>query len=335
MQKEEILKYIDYIEKADANVKKYLMVIRRSTDEIKRLLEEDSFEGTIEELLNIPVSHKPTPVRQPTPVPVPVVVEEPKDDRKAYLEYLMGMEDWPEAISADMLTPPNEEDQIDRANSVLDMMLSRSASGMHFLDFGTGDGWIAKEALNRGCVTSTGYDILASEKWKRPDGAIFTNVYKDLPKRYFDIVMAYDVLDHCAHPQEALKQIRSLVKDDGIVYVRCHPWTARHACHLHECGLNKAYIHLLMQPEELMEMGYTPKYVYPHHLPVPMYYEWFENAGFKVEKDLPLVCDVETYFYTSEFKNWLFSEQHVPREHQTEFLDSLRVEFVDYRLVPV
>jgi hypothetical protein len=66
------------------------------------------------------------------------------------------------------------------------------------------------------------------------------------------IVFLYDVLDHAIDAEQAyIKEAHRCLAPNGTVYVRCHPWTSKHATHLYKQGINKAYFHLFLTWDEI------------------------------------------------------------------------------------
>jgi len=53
-----------------------------------------------------------------------------------------------------------------------------------------------------------------------------------------------------------LMSARQLLKPNGKIFLRCHPWTGRHGGHLYK-QINKAFVHFLFTKEELEKMGYV------------------------------------------------------------------------------
>ena len=83
------------------------------------------------------------------------------------------------------------------------------------MDFGCGEGWIAKQVIERGTSESTGFDIKKSENWEKLTDVNFTNNFNDLKPSHYDVIILYDVLDHCEDPVTLMNQVKSLIKNDG------------------------------------------------------------------------------------------------------------------------
>jgi len=319
-------------------LRRYLSVIKRAVSLIEGMLDNDDG-GLLEEMISEPEVPRALPAAEyqqpaaPPAKPAPSVAHQTA--RKKHLQDLLDIDCWPEAVPQHLMCGPTKEDQVKRAKAVLDMMLDRGLSGARLLDFGCGEGWIANEALKRGCALATGYDNTPNDNWEEFDGgAQFTSVYNEVPKHQYDIVFLYDVLDHAFEPEEVMQQVRECVKDDGVVYVRCHPWTSRHATHLWKKGINKAYLHLFFTWEEMKTLlGEPPTFTRPEKYPITAYHNWFKK-DFNIIKECPLEEPVSEFFYVPAFKDLLANEQGIAKQDIDNFIDSMKLQFVDFVLSP-
>ena len=334
-------------------VRKYISVIRRACDLLEQQLEEDvsqAFEEIAGEASPVravlppkpavviaPAVHETPSEPEPEPPPAPPVnTEEEKQHRIARAKHvsdLMGIECWPAAIpqfQAD--AKPTEEDMINRANAVLDMCLGTSVEQASFLDYGCGDGYIAAQMALRGPSSITGYDIVPSETWQRlgSEKVNYTADTNSLEGQGYDILFLYDVLDHAVDPECVMKHVKYLAKPGSLVYVRCHPWTSKHASHLPKVGLNKAYIHMFLTFEELVERGFKPLFTRIETNPLEAYRWWFRD--FKIVNERPIYDDVSEFFHVQAFKELLANEQQIPMKDIDAFLDRMRLQFVDFTL---
>jgi len=331
-------------------IRRYLSVIKRAVPCIEGILdgEGDLLEKMVE---SQPAGQPPVtpavhpvsqPVAQPVSRPVVQVVAQPvvqplQPDpafvaaRKKHISDLMAIDCWPEAMPAFFSAKePTKADQINRANAVLDMMIDRSLEGMHFLDYGCGDGWVVQEASKRGVASAIGYDIVRSEKWSGIDAAL-TDDMSQLKNGFYDVVFLYDVLDHAQDPLAVMADVKRRLRQDGAVYVRCHPWTSRHASHLFRRGLNKAYIHLFLKWHEICELiGGEPMFTREEKSPSEAYKWWFHD--FVVKKERQIKEPVSEFFHVPAFKQLLADEQGVSLAEADRLLDLMQVQFIDWRL---
>lgn len=350
----------------EKELRKYLNVIKRAVAFIEAGLENK--DGGLLELLTAeappvvpavkadppqvvrPVRRpEPQPVQEPQPQPVqpPQPVQEPpkakatlitvsdeqmKAARKKHIGDLMGIDCWPEAVPSFLVAKDtSDEDQVNRANAVLDMMLDRNVEHLNFLDFGCGDGWIARQATKRGVKEAFGYDIKHSDNWAKMTGAKFTINFSELPVNFFDVVMLYDVLDHTEDPMGVMAQVRHVMKKDGSIYVRCHPWTSKHATHMYKQGINKAYLHMFLQYDEIMELiGQQPMFTRMEKNAMEAYRWWFHEFDIKKERIVPE--PVSDFFHVPAFKELLANEQQIPMAEIDDFLKRMEIQFIDYVL---
>lgn len=264
--------------------------------------------------------------QESTPVETPVVVDD-SEARKKHVEALLAIDCWPEAIVARSAIKPTVADQINRANSVLDMMIDKSLEKVHFLDYGCGEGYVAKKALDRGAATSTAYDLVSSPSWDDPK-VTYTTKSSDLKDGFYDAIFLYDVIDHCLDAIATMKHVKSLLKPDGVVYVRCHPWTSKHATHLFRDGLNKAFIHLFLTEAEIKGLGHTPMFTRREKNPLEAY-RWFFHE-FKIKKEHVIRESLNEFFKVPSFKELVLTEQEIPADQAKDFFESMEINFVDY-----
>lgn len=218
------------------------------------------------------------------------------------LQDLLNSEAWPEAVMEFQICDENsEEEKMDRAEGIVDILINQSLKDKRFLDFGCGEGHMAKYASAQGTVLSIGYDIVKSNnskfKWeeKQENFLLTTDLEKVKSVGPYDAILIYDVLDHAQDPVQILKDAKSLLAENGTVYLRCHPWCGRHGSHLYR-QINKAFIHLIFTDEELINMGYQADFNKKVFYPIGTYKKYIEDAGFaKKEPDVD-TQDIEEFF---------------------------------------
>lgn len=339
-------------------MQRYLNVIKRAVSYIENMLENDD-DGLLEQLgkldektqhlandsqhviqansnHHIPDQQVIQKIEQQTiqnQEPVDHVVSpEQQIARKNHINSLLEIDCWPEAVPEFLVAKEaSQQDQTNRANAVLDMMIDRSLEGCSFLDFGCGDGWIAQQVLTRGAENSVGYDIKKSENWDNFENQIYTTKLSDLKPSSFDVIMIYDVLDHCEDPIFIMNKIKKLIKPDGVVYIRCHPWVSKHATHLYKKGINKAYLHLFLTNNEIKELiGEDPLFTRNEKSPIQAYHWWFKD--FNIKKERFVKEPISEFFFVESFKELLANEQQVPMSDIDEFMKGLEIQFIDYCL---
>lgn len=183
-------------------------------------------------------------------------------------------------------------------------LISLPFEEMTVLDVGCGEGHISKEIANR-AKNVVGYDIMESASWPTlmaaaPSGLLtFTADKKAVEaKKPYDCIVLYDVLDHIERedPTSLMVWLSSLLAPEGRIFIRAHPWTARHGSHLYETGLNKAFVHLALTVDELAIAGFDVKPNLRIVRPMAAYEHIFRDAGLKVFDRKGHTDPVEPYF---------------------------------------
>lgn len=317
-----------------ATIKRYVGVIRRACDLIEQQLDAETsaaFKEVLQQTstpinVNDAIRFTTLPPQPPEPKPDPSIAEA----RKKHVDALMEIDCWPLAVPAHAVGPTSEEDQINRARAVLDYTLGGSIEGANFLDYGCGEGYIASEAAMRGCAEVTGFDIEASETWNKHKNVRFTRRHGELKPKSYNLIFLYDVLDHCHDPVKLMEHVKSLIVPGGIIYARCHPWTSKHASHLPKVGLNKAFIHLFLNHDELVELGYNPMFTRVEKNPLEAYRWWFHE--FKITTEKSPSEPVNEFFHVPAFKELLANEQGLSQDQIDPFIKMMGVSFVDFVL---
>ena len=263
-----------------------------------------------------------------------------KTDNFQILKDLLESANWPSAVDAALICNKNLEDEkLDRADGILDLVINANLEKLSFLDYGCGEGHVAFRALTQNPHKSFGYDIEESASWKEFAPALFSTNWEEVKKNGpYDVVLLYDVIDHVIdEPVDNLKRIRSVLAPNAKIFIRCHPWCSRHATHLYQ-QINKAYLHLVFSEEELDSLGYkgipTKKIIHP----INTYTDWFKIAGLKIiEKEKITKAPVEEFFIKYPIvrerikANWKESYEAELREGK-KFPWQLEMQFIDFVL---
>lgn len=233
------------------------------------MIVEEVFPNRIKDLLSACQDQQEMVVR--------LIVEAQPGFRTSKLKILLGSKRWPHAVNPNLVVDRNShDDKMARADAILDRLVTAGLPGSSFLDFGCGEGHATAAARRRGAA-ATGYDEAVAggegltDDWGRVRGAA-----------PFDVVLAYDVLDHSReeHPIDCLKRVREVMSPDGRLFLRLHPWCSRTGTHAYT-GLNKAYLHYFFTQAEMAEMGAPGVWTRKVTHPIVTYADWVLKSGFQ------------------------------------------------------
>ncbi len=185
---------------------------------------------------------------------------------------------WPKAFDDSVLSVSDET----KARIIIELFVEENLTSKKFLDFGCGEGCRVIYAHKCETKLSVGYDFKEHVNWKKCDLLLSTNLNEIYGCRPFDVILAFDILNHVQDPHAVFKQISDLLSIKGKIYLRTHPWTSRHATHDVE---NKAYSHLLNENNNGM-----------FHNKIPINSSFFKNFGFKVVKERFAKQEIEGFF---------------------------------------
>lgn len=246
-------------------------------------------EDMIRELDNSPsplVDAEETPVSSSLVDAEETLVSSPDwEEVSGYLE----SNEWPQAVSpCQIVEEDSEKDKEERAEGIVQVLLP-PLLGKRFLDFGCGEGHIAKNASKEASL-SVGYDAFKSENsrlvWEDThDYCLLTTDFKRVKEMGpYEVVLIYDVLDHArgAEPSEILSKAAEVLAEGGKIYLRCHPWCGRHGGHLYR-KINKAFVHLVLSEEELRFLGVEPEHNTKVIRPLKYYHEAINAAGLVIQ----------------------------------------------------
>ena len=241
--------------------------------------------------------------------------------------WLQSKHDWPAAVNPMLIADDTSEtDKLERAEGILDHFADFRLSKMKFLDFGCGEGHLARKSLEKGVLVAVGYDPhvesdITDKLIITPD---FNKVIFQAP---YDFIMLYDVLDHAEKetPIDILEKIKGLSKSNTIIKIRCHPWISRHGGHQYK-KTNKAFSHLVFNEKEL-----APESISTLKLnnPLETYKEWFAKTGFQIKSENIIKEPVESFFKSAMIKRRIMVNQGM----NVADLANLDCSFVDYELV--
>lgn len=219
------------------------------------------------------------------------------------LKNLLESDDWPEAVlDFQIVDESSEEEKNDRAEGIVDILIEEELENKKFLDFGCGEGHIAKYASTQKTTYSVGYDINKNPKsklnWEIEENnyMLTTDFEKVKQKAPYDIILIYDVLDHADDPVEILNLAKSVLEEKGKIYLRTHPWCGRHGGHLYR-QKNKAFVHVVFSDNELEKLGLFYEEKNNKIIrPILNYIEMINKSELKIESNEREDQDVESFF---------------------------------------
>lgn len=245
---------------------------------------------------------------------------------------------WPEAVNPHLIcNPKSTEDKIERARGIIELMIEEDLKNTKFLDFGCGEGHTACLSADYKTTLSMGYDVKEYDSWSKfnqKDNLAFTTNYESLLSHGpFDIIVIFDVLDHITNdtPVNLLTKAKNLMSDKGKIYMRTHPFVSRHGTHLYH-EMNKAYIHLVFNKEELKELIPSPEYEEPSinvTTPIMSYDKFIKEAGLQVLNRRDITEKVEPFFKIPKI-----AERIIANTKMNFFPEyQMSLQFLDYVLV--
>jgi 2-polyprenyl-3-methyl-5-hydroxy-6-metoxy-1,4-benzoquinol methylase len=248
---------------------------------------------------------------------------------------LINGDNWPNATDpAQICDESSEEDKKERAQGIIEVCVNKNLKDLVVLDYGCGEGHVAFEAAQQGASLAVGYDIQSTDTSvipfeERRDTLLLTTDMGRVKVNSYDAIILYDVLDHTDSPVEVLKICKSLLRDDGEIYVRTHPFCSRHGGHAYKT-LNKAFVHLVLTDEELLE---NYEITLPEgqrvFFPLKSYGEFFQEAELEIKEKNVIKEPVEDFF-----KNKPAIKSRIMQKFQVQELPEFQmsISFIDYVL---
>lgn len=232
------------------------------------------------------------------------ILNEDKPDKSSELNNLFNLlnsTNWPEAVSEFLICSDSDDGKNERAEGILDY-IGETIQNKTILDFGCGEGHVATKAAET-AKKVIGYDI--AQTGTLPWGELLTTDFSKVQENGpYDIIIMYDVLDHCKDPVAALKQIFSVCDSQTKIFVRCHSWMSRHGSHLYK-QLNKAWAHLIFTEDELSSLGIKTEFIQKTYFPLQAQKEWFEGGGLRIIKSDIIKSIIEPFFRKKELSERL------------------------------
>lgn len=234
----------------------------------------------------------------------PSVVEQKIEENKEFdiLKNLLKSDRWPEAVAKSKIAnEDSEQDKRERAEGISNTLMP-VLHNKKFLDFGCGEGYVVKHNANRSSM-SVGYDIKSNSKsfaWEEVGEKMLLTTDFEKVREYgpYDIILIYDVLDHIENEtiEQVLEKAKSVLEPEGIIRLRCHPWSSRHGGHAYK-EINKAFVHLVFNDEELKELGLNLESNQKITNPIKTYNDAILSVGLVKQSEVELETqEVEDFF---------------------------------------
>jgi len=244
------------------------------------------------------------PVAMVVEPPLELVISEPViQSNFQQLRAILESDVWPEATPSFLICEENEDDKFERAEGIIDAV-NIDFANKKILDFGCGEGHVVKKLAAQG-HNVVGFDIKKQGvlEWDESSdpfscngkGQLTTDWQKILAQGLFDVVVLYDVMDHCADPVAALQNVRQVCTTNTHIFSRFHPFCGPHGGHLYRT-INKAYVHLFFTEDELRQMGAEPDFAQKVLFPLGAVDEWLKKSGFAVITHSMVRVNVSPFF---------------------------------------
>lgn len=244
---------------------------------------------------------------------------------------------WPEAVNPALIVDvKSNEEKTERARGVIELLIDDELKNLKFLDFGCGEGYCAYIGAEYGPTLSVGYDLIKNPQWRKfepKENTIITNDFGLVEKNGpYDIILLFDILDHVKNekPVDILIKAKNLLAPTGKIYIRCHPFTSRHATHLYH-DMNKAFLHLIFTEAELKQLIPRSIHAEPNFgsvFPKASYEQMIKEAGLVTVHSRDMREAPEEFFKIPLIKNRI-----IKNTGHKQFPDfQMSLSFIDYVL---
>lgn len=239
---------------------------------------------------------------------------------------------WPNAVSPSLIIDEaNENQKISRARLILDSFITTTVVGKRILDFGCGEGHLIK-LIRPHAKTAIGYDPSITN-----DNLITSDINIVKKSAPYDIIIAYDVLDHVESDtirDDCIKTMAKLLAPGGVILTRIHPYSSRHATHVYRT-FNKAYAHMIYTHSEMIQMGLNPTSVLKSLRPLETYRRLWKQNGLMVSCENIARYPLDDLFYENDIfqlinRHW-YSDNELYNNKEL-LMDILSIQFIDYEL---
>jgi len=241
---------------------------------------------------------------------------------------------WPRAVDPALITDQNDEDSLQyRALQILSIM-PISIKDLNVLDIGCGTGHLAVEmSYQAKSVVAYDVDTKAYGDFSQSTNLTFAQDIEQVQQNGpYDFIVMYDVLDHAkGDPLDLLKTAQQLIKQDGTIFLRTHPWVSNTGGHLYET-MNYGFLHLYLTPYEMSKLGYKLPYNIKATRPMAMYEDWINRAGLKIESRTIKAQPINDFFKKEAVINRIIQVTWADKIQPDQALKILKNDTIDYVL---
>lgn len=209
---------------------------------------------------------------------------------------------WPQAVPYYLMVRDDDIEKQRLRAIQIEGIIGLNTTGINVLDYGCGNGFLAAQYAKTANM-SYAYDI-NNECLHEPlfDGSTLNLKLCDKQQLkslagQIDFIILFDVIDHLVGntATNLLVELKRLLSPTGKIFMRCHPWTSRTGSHAYLTA-NKAFIHLALTSDELLEAGITVLPNIKANKPLAIYEDMLNKAGFKTDNKKVHTNAVESYF---------------------------------------
>lgn len=240
---------------------------------------------------------------------IEVLLANPNPEQRifSYLKEKLYSDNWPVAVNPDEICQTELEKEI-RAENILDLLVGESLENKNIIYFGRDFEYIKKAALKQNC--------------NRIDDHYHEGSYPD-----HDHVIIYNELEYNS---SILNDAWMLMGKNAILHLRVHPWCSRHGINQYRT-LNKAYIQLIFDKDELFELGINDDTKLKIIDPEKEYDEIIKNVGFTILDKKITTNKLENFFLDNlAIRNRLKYRFEAAGKELVPY--KLSIEFIDYTL---
>lgn len=291
---------------------------------------------SIEENENDPNEKKFIIENQPSPMVNKITPEPVIDSVEKFpeLKNLVNNSNWENAVPPDLLCDENNhEDKMDRARGIRDVFYTDySYTGKKILDFGTGYGHLVAAIAENNPEKVVGYDINNNFQIVSNEKILLTNDWTQVVSNgTYDLIFIYDVIDHVEKesPKSILEKAKSVLNQNGIIRMRCHPFISKHGGHVYN-KINKSYVHLVLDKNELARLGHDFKN-YPTvqvRTPLMTYNRFINDAKLKIIDQKVVSESVDDFCIKGEIAERIKKNMGITNL----MIQQMGMQFIDYTL---